>query len=409
MEVSWIRTRDASAVGGMTAGRILVVLAMLTAAAPLSIDIYTPSLPTIQAELGGGAWLSQASITACLLGIGFGQLLWGPLSEKTGRRPIIMIGVIGWALTSVLSALSPSPEFLIISRGLAGICGAAGIVVSRTVVSDISATPAILASRIGVLTSVTAVAPVIAPVVGAGIAALLGWRGDFMVLAAFGGATALAFGLLVPETLPPARRATGGSLRSVRAALREALRNRQLVGVALALAAHAVGFYAYIATASFVVEKQFGYPPVVFALVFGTNAVAMLCANMGFRRLVLRHHPRLPLGIGLAACTLAGLLLVLFSLAHSPAWSLWVAAMLFASGTGFVLPGSHSWGQLTPVTSGAASALTGSAQFLGGVFGSPLTGLLGPTALHLGWVVLASSAAALLLWSLVREKPPASV
>ncbi|MEF2975970.1 Bcr/CflA family efflux MFS transporter [Subtercola sp. YIM 133946] len=383
-------------------GWVLAILALLTAAAPLSVDIYTPSLPLIQRDLGGDEWLTQSSITACLLGVGIGQLLWGPLSDRTGRRPVIFFGVLGWTITSLLSALAVTPVMLLSLRGLAGLCGAAGIVVARSVVRDISSDRRAVASRVGILSMVNAVAPVVAPVIGAVIAIAWGWRADFVALAAFGAAVGLAFALTVPETLPADRR-TGGGARTIASSLAGGLRNRELAAVAIALGAHAFGFYAYITSASFIVERQFGHPPIVFALVFGTNAAAMLSANLVFRRLVRRRHPSLPLGIGLVACAVSGAVLFATAAVRGPEGVLWAASIVFAGGTGLVLPSAHSWGQLTVVASGVASALTGSAQFLGGVLGSPLTGLLGVTAENLGLVMTIASSVAIVAWVVARR------
>ncbi|KRE23297.1 MFS transporter [Agromyces sp. Soil535] len=382
------------------AAGILFVLALLTAAAPLSVDIYTPSLPLIQHELAATEWLTQASITACLLGIGIGQLFWGPLSDRAGRRPVILAGVIGWTITSAISAMATTPEMLVTARGAAGLCGAAGIVVARSVVRDISVDRGVMASRVGLLSLITSVAPVIAPVMGAAIAHAWGWRADFLALTAFGAAIGLATAITVPETLAPDHRSAGDA--SVVRSLLTGARNAELAFVAIALAAHAFGFYAYITTLPFIVELQFGHPPVVFAVVFASNAAAMLAANLGFRRLVRHHRPALPLGIGLSASTLSGVTLFAASLAHGPEWLLWTTSTVFAAAAGFVLPAAHSWGQLTLVASGAASALTGSAQFLGGVLGSPVTGVIGPTAAHLGLVIATSSALALLAWYAAR-------
>jgi DHA1 family bicyclomycin/chloramphenicol resistance-like MFS transporter len=381
---------------------ILAVLTGLAALAPLSVDIYTPSLPEMQREFASPEWLVQASITACLLGIGIGQLLWGPLSDRVGRRPVILVGVIGWTIASILSALAETAPMLILVRALAGVCGAAGIVVARSVVRDLSSDLHVVSSRIGLLALVTGIAPVIAPVAGAAMAAVWGWRADFVALAALGGIIILAMALLVPETLPPDQRTTGGGL-AIAASLGSAIRDRELAGVSLAVAAHAFGFYAYITTTPFIIERQLGYPPAAFALVFGVNATAMLCANIVFRRIVRTRHPSFPLGIGLATSTLSGAALLVAALTGAPEWTLWVASTSFAASAGFVLPGSHSWGQATLVLSGSASALTGASQFLGGVIGSPVTGVIGPTATNLGLVILISSVCGLGAWVYARR------
>src|SRR5690606_36281241 len=131
---------------------------------------------------------------------------------------------------------------------------------------------------------------------------------------------------------------------------------------------------------SFIVEREFGHPPVVFALVFGTNALAMVAANLVFRRMMRTQHPSSAMGIGLVASALAGGLLFVLAVSGAAPWSLWAMSTVFAAATAFVFTGAHSWGQTVVTASGAASALTGAAQFFGGFVGSPLTGVIGTTA-----------------------------
>jgi DHA1 family bicyclomycin/chloramphenicol resistance-like MFS transporter len=374
---------------------LLVVLAVLTALAPFSIDIYTPSLPRIQSDLGGADWQIQASITACLLGIGVGQLFFGPLSDRLGRRPVILVGLVGWTVASVFSAAVPSVLLLVLARGVAGLLGSAGIVVARSVVRDLSDTPRLVGGRIALLATVSAVAPIVAPTAGAAIAGAWGWRADFLALATLGIAVTIAVLALVPETLSPdSRHANSPVLRSLGIALRDA----ELRNLALSLAVQAFGFYAYIATASFVVEREFGYSPGVFGLVFGTNAAVVCAMNLVFRRLVRTRHPRALLGAGLTVALVGGAGIAASTATHAPDWLVWAASSVFASGIGFVLPAAHSWGQLTRPASGSASALTGAAQFLGGVLGSPVTGLLGASGLVLGLILAGSSIVALVIW-----------
>lgn len=374
---------------------MFAVLALLTALAPLSIDIYTPALPAMQADLGGPDWLAQASITGCLIGIALGQLLCGPLSDRLGRRPVILVGVAGWTVACALSALATDPVMLLAVRVLVGLCGAAGIVVARSVIRDVSPDGPTVAARIGLLSTVTAIAPVVAPVLGAGMAALGGWRADFIALAAMGAVLSLLFAFTVPETLPPAARVAD---RAVVRSLLRGLADPELVWVTGGMFAFGVGFYAYVATTSFVVERELGYPPAVFALVFGTNAVAMFSANLGFRRIVRRRHSSFPLAVGLALCICGGVLGLVAAELRLAEGMLWLASTVFAAGAGLVLPATHSWGQSVLVASGAASALTGAAQFLGGALGSPLTGLVGVGASTLSAVVVGGSVCSLVCW-----------
>ncbi|MFB9650309.1 MFS transporter [Curtobacterium pusillum] len=390
-------------------GPVLAVLAVLTALAPLSVDVYTPSLPRIGADLGGAPWVIQSSITACLAGIGIGQLAFGPLSDRIGRRPVILVGVAGWTLASVASAFVPSALTLVAIRGVAGLFGSAGIVAARSVVRDVSEDRAVMGGRVAVLATVSAGAPVVAPVLGAAVAALWGWRADFLTLAGVGALVIVGVLVLVPETRTadavdgPRAVSSGSLVGAVRESLGAAFRSRELRGVAAMLAAQSFGFYAYVATASYVVERELGYGRDVFTLVFATNAAAMVGANLLFRRLARRNHPGTLAGAGLVVSLLAGGALAAIAVSRGPDPLLWAASALFAAGVGLVLPGSHTWGQLTDAPSGSASALTGSAQFLGGVLGSPVTGLLGATALSLGFVLVASSAVALGVHRRVRR------
>ena len=364
------------------------------------MDIYTPSLPRIEHDLGGPDWAIQASITACLLGIGIGQLFFGPLSDRFGRRPVILVGVAGWMLLSIASALVPSVLLLVLARGFAGLLGSAGIVVARSVVRDISDSPRLVGGRIAILSTVSGVAPILAPTVGAAIAAAWGWRADFVALAVLGALVIVGVLVFVPETLShDSRHASSPVLRSLSLALKDA----ELRNVALSLGLQAFGFYAYIATSSFVVEREFGYSPAAFALVFGTNAAAIVGMNILFRRLVRTRHPRVLLRVGYLAALVGGAGLATGAALNAPVGLLWGATIVFTAGMGFVLPGAHSWGQLTAPASGAASALTGAAQFLGGVLGSPVTGLIGPTALSLGVIIAVAAALALVFWLLASR------
>jgi DHA1 family bicyclomycin/chloramphenicol resistance-like MFS transporter len=170
------------------------------------------------------------------------------------------------------------------------------------------------------------------------------------------------------------------------------MRDRELVWVAAALAAHSIGFYAYITTASFIVEQEFGHPPVVFSLVFSTNALAMVASNLVFRRMMRTRHPSSAMGAGLIVSTAAGAGLFVLALSGAAPWLLWALSTVYAAASAFVFTGAHSWGQAVVTASGAASALTGAAQFSGGVVGSPLTGVIGTTTAALGVVLFVGSA-----------------
>ena len=363
----------------MTRGMLLVLVA-LTASAPLSVDVYTPSLPAIEAQLGGGAAFAEGTVTACLLGIAVGQLVWGPLSDRIGRRPVVLWGAIGWTVASLLSAVSVSGGMLLGARVLSGLCGAAGIVVARSIVRDVARSAHDISSTVGLLAMATAIAPIVAPVIGTGIALLWGWRADFVALTVAGAAMIAGVLLLVPETI--AQRYPS-PINPV-----PALRDRQVRAAALSIGVFSLGFYAYVSSASFIVERQYGLPSGMFALAFGTNAAAMLASNAVFRRISRTRHPSFALRLGLAIAACGGAGMAVFSAVGMPRWTVWIASTAFTAGAGLVMPSAHSWAQLTPVAAGAASAATGALQFVGGVLGSPVTGLVGVSAAALGILIV---------------------
>jgi len=164
---------------------LVLVLGGLTAFGPLSIDMYLPALPRIGEELGGSASYVQLTLTACVAGLAVGQLLAGPLSDQFGRRMPLLVGTLGFAVASIACAFAPSVPTLVVLRFVQGLAGAAGIVITGAVVRDLyeGVAAARFFSRVML---VIGLAPIFAPVIGAQVSALVGWRGVFWVLAALG-------------------------------------------------------------------------------------------------------------------------------------------------------------------------------------------------------------------------------
>ena len=202
-------TATATTPGSRYVGRrylqLVVVLGLLSAIGPLTIDAYLPALPALSAEMGATDSQAQLTITGLLLGLGLGQLLVGPLSDAVGRRRPLLFGLAAHGLTSVLCALAPSITMLAVTRTLQGLAGAAVAVVAMAVVRDLF-TGIRAAQLLSRLMLVVGVAPILAPSIGSALLSFTSWRGIFVVLAA------VAVGLFVlalfalPETLPVVRR-----------------------------------------------------------------------------------------------------------------------------------------------------------------------------------------------------------
>lgn len=366
----------------------VVILGGATALAPLAIDMYLPALPDMAAELHGSVSAVQLSLTACLAGLAIGQLVAGPLSDRYGRRLPLVSGLFGFMITSLLCALATSVPVLVLLRLLQGLFGAAGIVVPRAVVRDLY--EGVEASRFfSLLMLVIGLAPIVAPVVGVQVLQVAGWRAIFVVPAVVAAFILLGTLLRIPETCPPERRVRSGLLATVGKPL-TLLRDRALVGYALAGGLASATMFAYISGSPFVVQRVYGASPLAFSLVFGGNALGLTVASQVNGRLVGRVSPRRLLTSALAVTCAAGLGILAVVLAEIPdLFALLIPLFVLISSLGFVMPNATALAMSRhPEAAGSASALLGVLQFIIGAAAAPLVGLGGPdTALPMALVI----------------------
>lgn len=378
--------------------RLVVVLGMLSMFGPISLDLYLPALPALATDLRASTSAAQLSITACLLGLATGQLVAGPLSDQFGRRRPLVVGLAVYLLASIACALAPTVELLVVLRLVQGLAGAAGIVISRAVARDLYSGRrlVIIFSR---LILVNGLAPIVAPVVGGQLALVTSWRGTFLVLAAFG-VVLLGAGLFgVPESLPPQRRRAGGvrdTLRSFRALLGD----RLFVAVVLAAGLAGASMFAYIAGATFVLQRLYGLSAQQFSLAFGSNALGIMVLGEVGARLARRWSPHRVLGLGLLANLLGAVGLAVTVLIGLGLPFLLGSLFVMVSALGLVFPTSTALALADhPDRAGSASSLLGLGQYLLGALVAPLVGLAGEdTAVPLGVVAAACSAAAVVVF-----------
>ena len=382
--------------------RTIVVLGMLSTFGPISLDLYLPSLPELSSELNTSTSSAQLTITACLLGLAVGQLIAGPLSDQFGRRRPLLIGLVAYLLASLACAFAPTIELLIVLRLLQGLAGAAGLVIARAVARDLYSGSALLIF-FARLTLVSGLAPVVAPLLGGQLARVMDWRGIFVVLAGFGLVLVLAGLLGVPESLPPEQRSAGG-LQANLAGFRELLADRLFLGAAFASGLAGAAMFAYIAGATFVLQRIYLMSPQGFSYAFGINALGIMAmAQVGAR--LARTWPTvrvLGFGLGLNLLGAVGVLVsVLFGAGLVP---LLIALWVMVSSVGLVFPTATTIALADyPHQAGRASSLLGLGQYIGGALVAPLVGLAGEhTAVPMGVVVVGVSVAAgLVFWFLV--------
>lgn len=375
---------------------LVAVLASLTAVAPLAIDMYVPGFPAMGDTLGASSSAVQLTMTAFLAGFVVGQLLIGPLSDGLGRRRLLMAGMAGFVVLSVVCAAAPDVAVLTGARFLQGVTGAAGAVLARAVLTDRFHGPE-LPRYFAVLSQIMGVAPIAAPVLGGAVLAVSGWRAVFAVLAVLGILLLLGVVRRVPESLPPERRQSGGLAGTFRAMGGLACR-RTFMGYVLVLALGAAALFTYISGSSFVFEHLHGVSSTTYSLIFASNALGMLIAGTVFSRLVrrgVRLNSLLTLGVCVAALGAVTQVLLVLTVGETLAGT-WVTLFVTVGGLGMVFPAVMSIAQtLGHRAPGAASALLGGLQFLFGALASPLVGLFGQdSSLPMALIMLTAVSAA---------------
>ncbi len=385
--------------------RLVVLLGALCAFGPLSLDMYLAAFPRIAGDFSVGPAPVQLTLTACLVGLALGQVISGPLSDRYGRRRPLLVGVAVYAAASLLCAVAPGIGVFTGVRLLQGLAGAAGVVIARAVVRDVSSGAA-AARLFAALMLVNGLAPILAPLLGAQVLELTGWRGVFVVLAAIGVVLLGAVGLLLPETLPAERRHVGGVRETLRV-FRRLATDRSFVGYALTAGLVMGAMFAYIAGSSFVLQDVYGLSPRAFSVAFGVNAAGLITLSQVGGRLVGRTGPLPLLTAGVLLSTTGALVVLVVVLAGGGLTGVLPGLFLVVSGVGLVAPNASALALADhPRVAGSASALLGLAQYsVGGALG-PLVGLGGghsgrPLALVLTGSTLGGCA---VLFGLVRRR-----
>lgn len=388
---------------------MVLILGSLTAFGPLSMDMYLPALPTVSEDFHTTASLAQLSITACLIGLAIGQLIFGPLSDIVGRKRPLLLTLITYAIASILCVFSSSIWTFIVLRFVQGAAAAAGIVIARASSRDMY-TGKELTKFIALLALVNGAAPILAPIFGGVVLKWVSWRAIFGILSAIGLIMLLAVTLLLPETLPQENRKQGGLLETVKT-FGVLLKDKVFMGIALAQAFTMMSMFAYIAGSPFVLQNIYGVSPQQFSIIFAVNGAGIIFAAQLTGRLSDRFEEVQLMKWGVSISFVGSLLLITSVLLSLPLWMLLASLFLIVSSVGIVNTTAFSLGmQRQGHVAGSASAFLGILPFGGGGIVSPLVGIAGDqTATPLGIVILGCSTMAFLLyWTLVSGRSLAS-
>jgi len=377
--------------------KLIVVLGLLVAIGPLTIDMYLPALPTIATQLHASAAAVQLTLTGTLLGLAVGQLAIGPVSDAIGRRRPLIAGVALHIAASVLCAVAPNIAVLGALRVLQGLGMAAAAVVASAVVRD-RFSGDLAAKTFSRLFLVMGVAPILAPTLGSQLLRLTSWRGVFIALAVLGAAILTLAVLALPETLPPANRRRGG-LAGTLAAYRHLLRDRTFLGLVLVAGFSVASLFSYVSGSSFVYQEQYKLNAQQFGLLFGAGAAAFILSSQLNVRLLNRYSSQYILTAALVAGSLGGLALLFFAATGFGGLATIVVSVWVVLGAGgLAIPNAPALALTRHgEAAGTAAALLGAAQFGLGAMVAPAVGALGTGALAMGVVVAASMVCALAL------------
>jgi len=383
---------------------LTLLLSLLTALGPLSMDMYLPSLPDIGRALTASTGQVQLTISSYLFGFAVGQIVYGPISDRFGRRPVLLAALALYGVASIVCATTQSIETLTAVRFVQAFGGAGSIVLARAVVRDLY-TGVRAGRELSLMGSITAFAPIVAPVIGGVLQTAFGWRASFILLVLFAAVSASVAARLLPETLR--RRVPGPfSLAAMGALYRSVLVHRGFLANLGILTTTFAGLMAWVSGASIVMQGIYGLSPVAFGATYAVGAAGYMLGAYIAARIVMRLGLDRTIGIGAATLAAGGLAMaaaVALGLTHV-AWL--VGAMtVYLAGLGLVLPQTMA-GALTPFPdrAGTASSLMGfTQQSTAAITAAAIGQYLGRSAWPVAGVVAAMGCLALLIWALTRR------
>ncbi len=381
----------------------VVVLGLLVGLGPFTIDLYLPALPVVADELNAAEATIQLTLTATMIGFGLGQLVIGPWSDTVGRKLPLILATALHVGASIGVAFAPSIEWVLVFRVLQGVGAAGGGVVAMATVRDLFGGQP-LVRMLSRLALVTSLAPILAPVIGSQLLAVLDWRGLFLALAGYGIVVSILAATFIVETLPPERRRIKGHSTTAQR-YRAVLSDRVFIGVALIAGLMFSGLFAYLSSSSFVFQEVYGLDAQQFGILFAINSIGLAVSSQVASRLMRRFAPPKILAVSLPLMALAGFGAAGAAALGAPMWVIVACTFVFLSCAGLSFPCIQVTA-LAPhgAEAGTAAALLGAINFGLASAAAPIVGLFGtesaiPMGLGMG---LAISVAIVLLWAVVR-------
>lgn len=368
-----------------------LVLSGLVVFGPISMDLYLPVLPALTESLNAHSSAAQLTLGACLLGLAVGQVLAGPVSDRIGRRRVLLWGIGIYVVASVLCAMVPTVETLIVARLIQGLAGAVGLVIAMAAGRDLFE-GRVLLGYYGRMTILSGTAAIFGPVIGGQLAKFTDWRGIFVFLAVVGSLLFVATLIWVGETLPVDRRVSSGS-EPPKGARRLWSDPTFVVMVSVVGLMHAATF-AYLAGATYVLQEDYGLSPQGYSYAFAANSATFVLCGWAAGRHWWHWTPFGRLASGAGMCAGGSVAFLIGAILGLSLFPMLVVLAMMVGGVAVAAPPATTMAmEAYPDIAGTASAVLGLAKFAPGVVSAPLVGLGGTTsAVSLG-IVMATAMA----------------
>lgn len=398
---------DAISEPGQNRRVLLAVIIAATALGPLSLNIFMPSMPGLQDAFGVNYGTAQLTLIFFMIGLAGAQLMHGPLSDRFGRRPVMIAGLAVHFIGSVGCLLAPTIEVLIAARLVQAVGGCVGMVVSRAIIRDLFDRRR-TASLLAYVTMAMVAAPMLAPTIGGFLEDWQGWRASFVFVLICSLLVSTATIRWLPETL--AKPGLMGGLATIPMDFARLLRQRLFCGYSFQIAFTAVTFFSFLGGAPYVTVELLGGTPSDYGLFFIPVAGSYMCANFLSARITMRVGVDRMISIGCTIILIGGSAILATVLAgYLSMFSLFGCIAFISFGHGFCIPNGLAGAVSVDYRlAGSAAGLSGFLQMGAGAAASFIVGyLLVDTAIPMAVVIFIGGIGSMTahVWGVLMAKP----
>lgn len=379
-------------------GLFVVFIAIIGAFSSLVNDMYLPTIPAMMREFHTTPSMTQMGLSMAMLGMGIGSVLWGSLSDHFGRKPILIISLLIFAVSTGVALLSPDITFFVAVRLVQGFGAGGAMVLSTSIPADVFAGRQ-LGKLMGIVGAINGIAPAAGPLLGGFLANRVGWQGIFVVLLAIGIGMTI-WTTLTNETLPPARRIAARRLSDYLKSYRTMLLNGRFMIYVVIKALGIALLYAYISSGPFIIQDHYHFSALTFGIIFGANALAIAAGAMLAPRFRIMKQAMVVGTVGMFLLSLGMAAVMWYEL---PFWAYELVAVPLVLCLGMIFSSANTLAMdVGRADAGTSSAILGVVKYILAAIVSPLCGL--GNLMHSSAVVVIVTAAIALLFAFLAYR-----